>query len=622
MMMSASVQLAPPGGPASGYDRRVLLALYAAAIITFSVTVTNYLGSRFRFDEAEWPPQVTGILKHGVPKLQYSEERRIFVHPDHGYDAHYGMWHPPVYLYSLAFSARLFGLTNASLRGVGLAFFLISLWLVYNISAALGGPSWTGTGNYVPVAIAMLSPVLVEGGLYLDIDNTCLAAGVLLFVWQFVTPDNGRPARRLLRLTLILTLCLWMKMTTPYILIGTVVLYHWLNRQFKRGFVEGVVVGGGATVLFLLSYWTYCKVTHYPPEFMFAFSYWGKRSAYTSLVNPRTVLVNARWALAWTSIPITILIATSLYTRAIRYLRQRSLELIDFPLLFCITCTLVYAVLWQYPGKYIVPGIWCGIVSAGYYLRLSLARADRNDVNRWLLAVGALTAVHIIAIRSIRIKPSGAYVYAMTWFRVLSDERNVYLVASIAVFALCYFVMRYFMPRHGVGGTGAPVFCLAAAAYLIAANSVDSLKVAFVLPEGSPYRTSVDAGFGQTIEYLNGLVEGSDTVIVPKDMGYYLRSKYHPTETLVQEGLGSTKLSDVRFVVDSVVNSSVPMPLLAEWGMTQSKRIGDFIVSENKEYKPRSANPRSLLRQPTTETMRLHGGSRTGVQPARCCAAM
>ncbi len=97
-----------------------------------------------RFDETEWPPQAIGILKHGVPKLLYSEEsvRWATSNMYYGFDAHYGMWHPPTYLYSVAVTAQLFGTGTVAMRATSLAWLLLSLVVAWQITGLLLG--WSG----------------------------------------------------------------------------------------------------------------------------------------------------------------------------------------------------------------------------------------------------------------------------------------------------------------------------------------------------------------------------------------------------------------------------------------------------------------------------------------------
>src|SRR5262249_29155956 len=153
--------------------------LYIAAGLTMVLTVSRLISSPPRFDEADFAAQVSGIERHGVPKLLYSEDARLFPAPYYGYDAHYGMWHPPVYLYSLAGSAMLFGNSIFVLRAVGLIWFGLSLLLVWRISQLLIDKSHSSLVRAVPLALVSLTPLLAEGSLYLDIDNTSLTFGVL-----------------------------------------------------------------------------------------------------------------------------------------------------------------------------------------------------------------------------------------------------------------------------------------------------------------------------------------------------------------------------------------------------------------------------------------------------------
>jgi hypothetical protein len=260
----------------SAAARVLVVACYLLAGATFALTVSRYLNSPLRFDEVEWPVQAEGIVRHGVPKVLYSEERRLYVQPYYGYDAHYSMWHPPVYLYSLAASAALFGTGNIPMRAVGLAWFGLSLWLALRIAGHLSEAASRPLQRGILLALILLTPLLAEGSLYLDIDNTSLAASLLLFSWFFLRSSEEPSSKRLVVLSVLFMLCLWSKLTTPFILLGSLVAYYWMNRRFKQGIYYVLFIGGFGIVLFGLTYWIYCRVLQYPAWFMFDVTYWGK----------------------------------------------------------------------------------------------------------------------------------------------------------------------------------------------------------------------------------------------------------------------------------------------------------------------------------------------------------
>src|SRR5262249_24712279 len=146
-----------------------------------------------------------------VPRLSYSEDARLFTSAYYGYDAHYGMWNPPLYMYSLAVSATVFGNCNAALRGAGLIWFALSLLLVWRISQMLMDASLGLLVRVVPLALALLTPLLAEGSMYLDIDNTSLTCGLLLFTYVFLREPESCSRRHMLLLSLCFAFALLSK---------------------------------------------------------------------------------------------------------------------------------------------------------------------------------------------------------------------------------------------------------------------------------------------------------------------------------------------------------------------------------------------------------------------------
>ncbi len=259
----------------------LLLALLVVAAAVYTVVVARYLDRPLRFDEIEFPIQAANILHYGVPKALYSELSAIWLHPYQGYeDYYYGMWHPPLYQYSLALGMLVLGGSNAALRGVSVLWFFASLFVAWQILRLILPRDTPFFLRAVPLALILLTPLVIEGSLLLEVDNTALTFFLLLFSWAFLRAPMDASWRRCLALGSVLALAFWSKLTSPFLLLGAAVLFLLLSRQI-RGAVRLAVVGLSTGLgLFLLTYFLLCAVFDYPPEFMFQCSYFTNNKIY------------------------------------------------------------------------------------------------------------------------------------------------------------------------------------------------------------------------------------------------------------------------------------------------------------------------------------------------------
>ncbi|MSO55546.1 MAG: hypothetical protein EXQ55_01285 [Acidobacteria bacterium] len=182
----------------------LLLAVCLAGAATFSITAWRLIDSPLRFDEVDFAEQADGILRHGVPKILYSQTRHIATPVERGQDVdtRYGMWHPPLYLYSLAACLKAFGHGNWAVRAAGLGWFLITTAVVWwTVSRRRPPDRLFGT---LAIAMALLSPLVAQGIFFLDIDNTSLSAALILFTAAFASAPGDHSLRRTMTLAALL----------------------------------------------------------------------------------------------------------------------------------------------------------------------------------------------------------------------------------------------------------------------------------------------------------------------------------------------------------------------------------------------------------------------------------
>ena len=162
--------------------------------------------------------------------------------------------HPPLYLHLVALSLRLFGDSLISARLVGIVIYLVTAVLVYYIASLLTPDS--DRRRYAAmsaVALYMASPLVIQGSLLLDIDNTILTLLLTVSVLMIIHPTWFTRRWYEPLFTLIITTLLWTKWTTPPALMGCGVLYFGLrSRDRFWPFLRICAIG---SMLFLATWW-------------------------------------------------------------------------------------------------------------------------------------------------------------------------------------------------------------------------------------------------------------------------------------------------------------------------------------------------------------------------------
>jgi glycosyltransferase involved in cell wall biosynthesis len=543
---------------------RLLLVLLVLAAAGYACLVTRYLDRPLRFDETEWPVQAAGILHHGVPKVLYAEDKTIWLRPLLGFDAHYGMWHPPLYQYSLALGGLLLGWSDAALRGISLLWFLGSLFLAWKILGLLLPRDTSPLLRAVPLALIVFAPLVAEGSLHLDIDNTSLTFFLLLFAYVFLRAPLDASWRRCTALGLLLALALWCKLTSPFLVLGAAVLFLAVNRRWAgalRLAVVGIAVGLGT---FLATYFLYCALLDYPARFMFEYSYLHNRK----ITQPNAlwpIVQSVRWHVVWLSPGIALLLLAGFCMRLRSALRERRVEPADFLLIASAAIFFFYVFWGGLFGKYTVPGAVLGLLGAAPPVAAALHGVRLERPRIYLVLCSALLLAHALLLPALQPRPPRAAAASLPWKESVLDPRNLVLLAALGSLALFYLLSRRLVSAPGAG---APVLA-ALVVYTALANPVNMLKVVLPDYDRSPYRPFFDRGFSRVVTALNAEYGADATIVCPKDVGYYFHGRHYPLETIgALQGLSAFHPIIEDGAVDAVVDD-LKYPTLTDPALRQ-----------------------------------------------------
>ncbi|MBI3184790.1 MAG: glycosyltransferase family 39 protein [Myxococcales bacterium] len=169
-------------------------------------------------------------------------------------------YHPPLYMWALGLSFRLFGGSEPAARGLGIFCGLVSLALTFLIARAVCGRSpHRDVVAAAAVALCAINPFFLQSSLLVDIDGTVYTVLLLLFVYGALRLEEARELPRAAALATIFIACLWAKMTTAIAFPVVLAVYDVARGRRSRAAFDVLVVGACGVSLFLALYAWYAS---------------------------------------------------------------------------------------------------------------------------------------------------------------------------------------------------------------------------------------------------------------------------------------------------------------------------------------------------------------------------
>ena len=235
-------------------DRCIKIAVSGLAILFIWLS----FNSPVNWDQADFYAAAEALINSGTPRFNIAENIGEEI----------GLWHPPLYIYLMALSFKIFGVNLISARLVGVISIIVSLTLTkYIIKSLYPAKYWDIF--IIALLLTGLSPYIIQGTVLLDIDNTILTTMILLFLYIYLQGVIATPAHTLsnhLLLALLFALLLWAKFTTPFIIPISIFIYHIINKRIRLALHGLFTIGGGGVIVFLVSFWVYCHCLNLPFE--------------------------------------------------------------------------------------------------------------------------------------------------------------------------------------------------------------------------------------------------------------------------------------------------------------------------------------------------------------------
>jgi len=366
--------------------------LLPAVLAAYFRLAAAQLNAPLAWDEVNFFWNAEAIAQHGVP---YANAGFLGDRGAIGAQYQYGLWHPPLYLYTLGLAIKLFGASEVTARGVGvvlMALTALGVWALARQTLPAPVREW---GALLAVALFLVSPLVIQSALVLDIDGTVLT--LLLVVWALAylrleDTHGWRLGAALAALSALFALALWAKLTTPFFWLGVVVVYQTLRGQPLRGLAHAAAIGVFGGLLFWGSWDFACQQLGMPFEMPFQVTWLELRDALgdgQAGELAERLESQALPILAWVSPYLAAVYVAAGAARGVALVRQRRLEPIDLLFGFGTVVALVYFVKLAagFPKYHIaMMPFWAVVIT--HWLATSWARLPRPAVPVLLLVVG------------------------------------------------------------------------------------------------------------------------------------------------------------------------------------------------------------------------------------------
>jgi len=221
-----------------------------AAIGLFAVLAATQAGAPLHLDNMDFPAAAHAVAETGEAHYYRGEDN-----PRHSF-----LYHPPLYIYTLALWFRLVGPGPAQARIFGALCALLLCWVAVACSRRLLGPRSRDV-DWALWPIFLLQAYTLQSSAILDIDTSIygpLLVGLIAVTVSVGRAPDGWPRRaEVAAIVLLLALSLWAKLTTVAAVVAVLPLLLWPRLRLWRSLAVTAAIGGASVMLFLVTYFAY-----------------------------------------------------------------------------------------------------------------------------------------------------------------------------------------------------------------------------------------------------------------------------------------------------------------------------------------------------------------------------
>lgn len=239
------------------------------ALLLFLSLAAHQAAKPLHLDDMDFPAVAEATAHSGRPIYYRGEENPL----------HSGLYHPPLYIYTLAGWFRLFGGGPAQSRMFGALCAILQGWLVLRILGRLFGEERVRRWSWLFWPVFLLNPYTLQASAIADIDSTIYGPLLALVLWTVIRigwrdgrwrDDEPRWWEGTL-VALALTLALWAKLTTVFLLFPFLFLFLWPRLGWQRAIVASAAIATAGLTAFLVTYFLYGAIAQLDVGYTFQF---------------------------------------------------------------------------------------------------------------------------------------------------------------------------------------------------------------------------------------------------------------------------------------------------------------------------------------------------------------
>ena len=536
-----------------------LSLIKSLVIALFIILVVAQAGKKFVLDEIDFPAVAYATSETGVPVYYRGEENQ----------KHIGIYHPPLYIYSLAGFVKAFGYSEKTIRMFGALCTLVTAFLSILIVAKLFPNK--NEEQYFPLIflpLFLIHPYTLANTTLPDIDQTVLPITILLFIYfllkkfpsQKLTESSSiqtaSQALAVLTLSILFALNLWTKMTTPLALLPTAFfILMVLGYALRRSLAIVALIAIFGTVWFLTSYWIYCHYFDLPFEYTFQFLVHsftkGTSGAGSFSATLEKILVNISYLKQfanWLTVPFIFVLFLSLAYLTAKKNKSESEKILMVLSLFGVFVSIFYLSLIAPFGrffKYPYPVFSLVVLPIAYFLTSHLFSAQLEEKletikrRRWLTIETQNMALGVIFVL-VFIPTALNQLFLAKDLAILADHPiSFYMLFSVSSVAILLGTLSQRAGLQKLFKYSAPAML---AVLLGSQLGISRSQAVAEYPTKYEYGQT---GMNETVAYLKSHVAPAEVIWSMKDVGYYVNNKYIENYGYIFDPSLESKLADI-----------------------------------------------------------------------------
>lgn len=561
-------------------NRAHTTTLLMLAVTALFVALSAGIASKpLHLDNVDFSVAAEQTALTGIPVCYRGEER----------PRDSALFHPPLYLYSLALWFRVFGASPAQVRIFGMFCALVHGLMVLAIVRTLFGTAVLSRWAPWFSALFLLNPYTLQTAAIADIDSTIygpLLCAVILAAlnlsWRDGVWRTDEPRKREYAIiTSLFVLCLAAKLTTVWLSYPFLFFVLMARLGAWRAALATAMVATASIAIFAVSYQMYGLVTRLDVLYSYTFTWMsfthrGTSSAPGLAARLGDLFRNIRFMgpfmVSWTGLVpwVAAMAALGVATSAGIRTRDRRMQHYALVLGLALVCTAAYcsklATFGMAPFKYVF--VYWGVVLTAPLLLVAGAGAGHwkvpSSTTAWI-ATFAFVAGTVFSSRLLHDR------------LILDGFTGPYTLAAVipAVLLLGGLVLQTRLRSGGgVALFGVALFC----------------GIQFgtaVYQERAPYATTYDygqTGFAETAAFLEINTTADDILVSMKDIGYATHRRYYENYSALYSGdssvlRGAIASGRVKYMVFTEGRGQDQLwvnPAFREWVLARSTLVRSF----------------------------------------------